>query len=76
MKTNFLFFIGMYALAPILFSLRVHSVEGDSSRAQISLWGMEKWQRCMPRPLLFFLSVPDRENTGTVDRENVTFSAP
>lgn len=31
---------------------------------------MEKWQRCMPRPLLFFFllpSVPDGENTGTVD---------
>lgn len=67
--------LSMYAAAPILFSLCVHSMEGDSSRTQISPWGMERWQRCMPRPLLFSLGHRKR-NIGTVDRENVTFSAP
>lgn len=67
--------LSMYAAAPILFSLCVHSMEGDSSRTQISPWGMERWQRCMPWPLLFSLGHRKR-NIGTVDRENVTFSAP
>lgn len=41
-KKNLLFFIGMYVLATILFSVCVHSMEGDSSRTQISLWGNGK----------------------------------
>lgn len=53
LRKNLLFLLSMYAPAPILFSLCVHSMEGDSSRTQISPWGMERWQRCMPRPLLF-----------------------
>lgn len=32
---------------------------GDSSRTQISPWGMERWQRCMPRPVL--LSGPRKD---------------
>lgn len=41
-RKKLLFVIGMYALAPILSSLCVHSMEGDSSRTQISLWGNGK----------------------------------
>lgn len=59
LRKNLLFFVSMYALTPILLPLCVHSVEGDSSHTQISPWGMRKWQRCMPRPLL--LSGPRKE---------------
>lgn len=59
LRKNLLFFVSMYALTPILLPLCVHSVEGDSSHTQISPWGMRKWQRCMPRPLL--LSGPWKE---------------
>lgn len=58
-RKHLLFFLSMYAPPPILFSLCVHSMEGDSSHTQISPWGMERWQRCMPRPLL--LSGPQKE---------------
>lgn len=59
-RKNLLFFLSIYAPAPILFSLCVHSMEGDSSRTQISPWGMKRWQRCMQRPLLF-LRATERE---------------
>lgn len=51
-RENLLFFLSMYSPAPILFPVCVHSMKGDSSRTQISPWGMKRWQRCMPRPLL------------------------
>lgn len=51
-RENLLFFLSVYSPAPILFPVCVHSMKGDSSRTQISPWGMKRWQRCMPRPLL------------------------
>lgn len=42
----------MYTNSNSLFPPCTQHGGGDSSRTQISPWGMERWQRCMPRPLL------------------------
>lgn len=42
-----------YPLTPILyFFFSINSIEVGSSRTRMSLWGMEKWPRHMPGPLL------------------------
>lgn len=46
------------------------------SRSNISVGNGKMAEMHAEATPFFFSSVPDRENTGTVDRENVTFSAP
>lgn len=60
-RTNLLFFVGLYMLAPNRFFFCVHSMEVGSSCSQISLWGNGKMAETHAEATPIFCYSPQKE---------------